>query len=226
MIRPRKRAAEAEQQSSTVFRTHYTPAAWTKGKYGGRSATHVQRLRAGIHVYRGGPGIFPGAWLFIAEALQTVPSGQEERATGRRWRRRVQSWFIAGHKRDLRRMRTADHGSVRAPWGSSRVLPELLSGAQDQRRWWRRQSAWRWRRLWRPRPLVHRISSGADKALTPIFGIWRSGMWRLSGFFEACACSGSLTKSSQASVTGRNSPICPVLTLKLAAFQLSQRSSP
>ena len=69
----------------------------------------------------------------------------------RRRRRRVQPRFIAGHKRDLCRMRTADHRSVRASRRSSRVLPELLSGAQDQAR-----GGGGRRGLWQG-PLIHRI---------------------------------------------------------------------
>ena len=160
----------------------------------------MQRLRAGLHVYGGGSGVFPGARLFVAETLQTVPPGQEKRTTG--WRRRVQPRFIAGHKRDLRRMRTADHSSIRAPRGPSRVLPELLSGAEDQRRRWR-QSARRGRRRFWQRPLGH-CASGSVKKAHPFDFRDVAAL----GFLEAAfACFGTLTTPSRDSGAERESPV-------------------
>jgi hypothetical protein len=109
------------------------PESWTKGRNGSRSATHVQRLWAVLHVYSRGSGVLPRSRLFGAQALQNMPPSQEERTVGRR--RRIPAQFIPEHKRDLFRVWTADHGSIRAPRGSSCVLSELLPEPEDQLRW-------------------------------------------------------------------------------------------
>ena len=131
-------------QCSILFRTR-TQSCQKHGRKetdGWRSATHVQRLRTVLYFYRRGSGVLPRTWLFGAKALQVVPPGQEIGTIGRR--RRLSTKCITGHARDLFRMRTTDHRSVRAPGRPSRLLPELLSGPKDQR--WRRRPAKLWAR--------------------------------------------------------------------------------
>ena len=96
----------------------------------------------------------PRTRLFLAEALQSMPPGQEIRITGRRRRRRISPQRSTKHDRNLLRVRTANHSSFRTPWGSSRLLPELLSEPEDQHR--RRRPAKLWRRQG---PLEDRICS-------------------------------------------------------------------
>jgi len=75
-----------------------------------------------------------------------MPSSQETRAA----RRGIPAERIAECVRNLCRVRAADHGTIRAPRGSSRVLPELLPGAKEEGLWCRRpENIWRSAKLWK-----------------------------------------------------------------------------
>jgi len=119
--------------------------------YDWRFTANLQRLRTGIHFHGRRSGIFPRPRLFSAQAVQTMPSGKEERTTGwwvrwrlrRRWRL-SQRWRISGNRGHLRRMRTADDCSLRTSRRSSGFLPKLLSVAVWISRF--KKTAQQWRR--------------------------------------------------------------------------------
>jgi hypothetical protein len=83
-----------------------------------------------------------------------MPPSQEERTVGR-WG--IQPQFITEYNRDLFRVWTANHSSVRAPGRPSGILPDLLPEPEDQ--CWRRQPA----RLWQ-RPIGGRGCGRRDEA--------------------------------------------------------------
>jgi hypothetical protein len=105
----------------------------TEEKHGWRYSTHVQRLRARLYLHRCGSGVLFRAWLLHPKKVQVLPSGKEERPTGRR-----RCWLsfrsCPGHARHLLGMRPTHHRTVRASRRSPRLLQGLLPGPQRKRR--------------------------------------------------------------------------------------------